>query len=376
MAKTYAFTYKKHVTLVNDFFQQFEEEHDAILEKIQYLRFQEEQGEGDDEGRTHLQGIIQFKNQQRLSGAQKFFVEECLLPKPNYLEQAKIEQALDQYTKKNETRVANGYEYQYGTFHKGGAPKRKVDDEDSFKAKRAKVFEWLVDGNDPDMAYNEFGDVILGMNMTKLQNQARIQRQALRKIAINAKANRWWEKGAYQWQRDLKTLMETGYALEDDRKVIVVLDRKGGAGKTKFGQRMVEINPTTTAYIKKSKGDNMAYLIKNIPDLQHVIVDYTRDDEKHGSPKFIESLKDGTIQSNKYEPTQVSFENIQVCVMTNNPLDWTTLSEDRWEIYEIDHSYVINGGEPEMHKWSDEQFQDSLADAVEGKMADKNTKQN
>ena len=78
-------------------------------------------------------------------------------------------------------------------------------------------------------------------------------------------------------------------------------------------------------------------------------------------------LKDGTIQSNKYEPTQVGFDGVQVCVMTNSALDWTSLSTDRWVIYEMDHGYVINGGEPQMTRWSNEQFEDSLADVIEEK---------
>ena len=60
-----------------------------------------------------------------------------------------------------------------------------------------------------------------------------------------------------------------------------------------------------------------------------------RDDEKYGSPKFLESLKDGIVQSNKYQSTSICFPNVQVVVCTNKELDWGTLTHDRWAVYEI-----------------------------------------
>ena len=59
----------------------------------------------------------------------------------------------------------------------------------------------------------------------------------------------------------------------------------------------------------------MSYLLKDYTDLQYCLVDYTRHDEKWGSPKFLESLKDGIVQSNKYQSENIRFPNVQVAVM-------------------------------------------------------------
>ena len=365
MARSYLFTIKRDLQEHHDFFEKIKPEGSTILDPIHYIEYQEEQGEGDDEGRTHLQAMIQFNKQQRRSAVEKLFTENGFR-KP-YIDQIQNPNAYHNYVTKEITRVPYGFHFQYGVFQ-GQGKKRAHDDDGNFTAKKIKVFEWLVEGNDPDDAILEFGtETVLKLNMKGLKDKATKERQARRKHAIKEKAKQWWIDGAYKWQKEAKSILQAWYRVGEDRKVLVILDRQGGAGKTIFGKRMVEESPTTAAYIKKSKVDNMSYLIKDRPDLQYVVVDYTRDDEKFGGPKFLEMLKDGTIQSNKYEPTQVGFDGVQVCVMTNSALDWTSLSTDRWVIYEMDHGYVINGGEPQMTRWSNEQFEDSLADVIEEK---------
>ena len=94
-------------------------------------------------------------------------------------------------------------------------------------------------------------------------------------------------------------------------------------------------NPSQIAYIKKSKLNDMSFILQNYDDLKICLVDYTRDDENWGSPKFLESLKDGIVQSNKYHSEVLRFPNVQVTVMTNKQLKWNTLTKDRWAVHEI-----------------------------------------
>ena len=357
--KTFAFTVKSYVKDFDDFFQMFEEEHAAIMGEIQYICYQEEQGEGDDEGRTHLQGMLQFDKPKRLGGAQNWFVVNGIRV-PGYLKPAHDVNMLYRYVNKVKTRLPGGLAFEYGVFQ-GQGKKRSHDDEDSHKSNRVKVFQWLLDGNHRDMAYQEFGDVILGLNMNALENEARIVRVTKQKAAKKEKATKWWETKAYKWQREVKEILEKWHEEEEDRKILVILDRQGGAGKTMFGKMMVAEDPTKRAYQKKGKTMDMAYLIKNQSMLEYIIVDYTRDDEKYGSLKYLEMLKDGQVESHKYKPTQVPFDNLQVVVMTNKPIIWTGLSKDRWVVYEMDHSYVINGGEPEMYQWRQDQLEESWA---------------
>ena len=118
---------------------------------------------------------------------------------------------------------------------------------------------------------------------------------------------------------------------------MVIYDPEGNSGKTVFCKKLQDTNPDEIAYIKKAKCDDMCYLLKNYDSLKFCLVDYTRDDEKwaKGSPKFLESLKDGIVQSNKYYSENIRFPNVQVAVMTNKEMDWSTLTRDRWAVYEL-----------------------------------------
>ena len=68
--------------------------------------------------------------------------------------------------------------------------------------------------------------------------------------------------------------------------------------------------------------------------LEYLIVNYDKGDVKYGSSKILEMVKEGMIQSDKYEPVQIPVDNVQIAVMTNKELDWSNLSMDRWEVYE------------------------------------------
>ena len=101
------------------------------------------------------------------------------------------------------------------------------------------------------------------------------------------------------------------------------------------------------------------------------------DDEKYGSPKIIEMLKDGKLQSEKYCPIQVSFDNCQTAIMCNKELDWCALGEDRWEVYEADYAGALDEKFkpiPEkisLFKWSDEVMAEKYALSEAAKNKDK-----
>ena len=358
-AKTYSFVYKKNISLVDEFFQQFEEEHDAILDEIQYIRYQEEQGEKDDEGITHLQGIIQFRDKRRPSGAQRFF-NDLGAPIPVIDKCHKGPLALYNYCRKQHTRVADGAEFKIGEFIKGGAPKRKRDDE---KVTREQVFKYFLNGGNRGLITDALGIDVVRFNLDTLQREANLLRQARYVTSKKEKAVAWWDTKAYKWQKDVRAILEAWHEEENDRKTLVILDRKGGAGKTQFAKNYKDLDTEKRALMLKGNVKDMTYLLKDYVELDYVMLNYTRDDEKYGCPKFLEMLADGIIQSPKYRSLQMEYPNVQTVVMTNNELLWCKLSLDRWVVYEIDHGYVLNGGEPVMYKWDDETLEQAFADS-------------
>ena len=180
MARSYLFTIKRDLQEHHDFFEKIKQEGSAILDPIHYIEYQEEQVEGDDEGRTHLQAMIQFNKQQRRSAVEKLFTENGFR-KP-YIDQIQNPNAYHNYVTKEITRVPYGFHFQYGVFQ-GQGKKRAHDDDGNFTAKKIKVFEWLVEGNDPDDAILEFGtETVLKLNMKGLKGKATKERQARRSM--------------------------------------------------------------------------------------------------------------------------------------------------------------------------------------------------
>lgn len=67
-----------------------------------------------------------------------------------------------------------------------------------------------------------------------------------------------------------------------------------------------------------------------------IIIDIPRDNKDYINYGAIEQLKNGLLYSGKYEGAQCIFPIPHVIVFSNNEPDFTAMSKDRWEVYEID----------------------------------------
>ena len=123
----------------------------------------------------------------------------------------------------------------------------------------------------------------------------------------------------------------------DNRTINWIWSDKGRVGKT-----------STSAYIENNydnvcivngkgadiKNSVIAHLEKNKLDI--LIVNVPRCNEGHVSFAAIEEIKDGLIYSGKYEGGFANIEHPHVIVMCNFYPETSKLSEDRWNIINVD----------------------------------------
>jgi len=82
--------------------------------------------------------------------------------------------------------------------------------------------------------------------------------------------------------------------------------------------------------LSSGKLADLAYAL--IPELRVLFVNVTRQQVNFLNYSFLESSKDGVVQSPKYESRVRYFYNFHVVVMMNQMPDMTKLSADRYEI--------------------------------------------
>ena len=325
-AKTFSITIKNDPWCTISQKDAILQETDLSTHNVQYLSYQEEE----DDGKGHLQGMIQFTKRQSVRQVLQFF--NVLGISEVHVEKVRNINTLYDYIHKSMTRVPGGASLEIGDFTPSGGCRHKghkssVNYED--------VWAYFQNGGHPNLIVKTLGPNALKVPYKNIYSAYLDQKRQETTMERIAEAEGWWFAHAWKWQKEARKILEKWSEDEESRKIMVIYDPSGDNGKSEFCKKFQDLNPEENAYIKKSKCDNMSFLLKDFDNLKYCLIDYTRDDEKHGSPKFLECLKDGIVQSNKYQPTSIRFPNVQVAVMTNKELDWSTLTKDRWAVYEI-----------------------------------------
>ena len=133
----------------------------------------------------------------------------------------------------------------------------------------------------------------------------------------------------HQWQLDLEAKIEEP---ADDRKIIFVVDKKGGAGKTQWTKWITQQKPNSVAIRLDEKG--FLFQIKKHQTL--IIIDVPRANVHRIPYAVLEMLKDGIWSTSKYKGTEITRkEQAHVIVMMNDYPDMKKLSEDKYDIIEI-----------------------------------------
>jgi len=130
------------------------------------------------------------------------------------------------------------------------------------------------------------------------------------------------------WQRELAETLERP---SHDRKIIFVVDRLGGCGKSWFVRWWFTKYANLTQRLSIGKRDDLAYAIEehklyfffDIPRAQHELIQYS----------ILEQLKDRMVFSPKYCSRTKVFHTIpHVVVFMNEDPNFNELTNDRYEV--------------------------------------------
>lgn len=132
----------------------------------------------------------------------------------------------------------------------------------------------------------------------------------------------WWQEAIFE---DIQNNEP------DPRKIYWVWDKDGNIGKTVFCKYCaVKLGVTV---IGNGKFTDMAYRIQ--PNVKTVFFSFPRTIEGKVNYSAIEAIKDGMIDSHKYESNLKLFNIPHVYVFCNFAPDTSKLSQDRWEIIDL-----------------------------------------
>jgi hypothetical protein len=123
----------------------------------------------------------------------------------------------------------------------------------------------------------------------------------------------------------------------DNRTINWVWSDKGGVGKTSTCA-FIEHNYEGICIVNGKGADIKNQVIKHLEEnrLDVLIINVPRCNENHVSYAAMEEIKDGLIYSGKYEGGFANVEHPHVIVISNFAPEKYKLSEDRWNIINID----------------------------------------
>ena len=130
-----------------------------------------------------------------------------------------------------------------------------------------------------------------------------------------------WRK----FQRDIIDL-----TVPDNRKVHWIVDIEGNSGKTYLSKYLVCKHNVVRFENGRNKDIRYAYNYEPI-----VVFDFSRSVEERVNYEIIESIKNGIFFSSKYECGMKIFNALHVVIFANFHPDQSKLSQDRWNIIEI-----------------------------------------
>lgn len=139
----------------------------------------------------------------------------------------------------------------------------------------------------------------------------------------------------YDWQKILLTQLTYGDS-PHDRQVNWYWSTQGKTGKSSFCKHLV-FN-YNAVFLSKGKYNDIINIIHNTDMVNKniVVIDLPRNNGNKVSYDAIESIKNGLICNTKFETGSKGFAPPHIVVFANSPPDLDKLSNDRWNVVNID----------------------------------------
>jgi len=265
---------------------------------VRYVCFQQELGEKEET--PHLQGLVVFHNPQRMSWWKKNLNRAHVEPMRGSIQQA------EDYCTKQETRYM-----QLEPFKAGDRPTQ---------GKRSDFTDILDDIKDGSTLL-DISEKYPGDWLRYHKGIKELYELHKPKEIFDIKTEPHFE-GYKEWQLKLLEIIKD---VPHDRKIHIVLDIKGGQGKSTFVKDLV---CNHQAIMLNGKKADMLHAY----DGQSVVcIDLSRTQADYICYDGIEQLKNGLIFKTKYESRMCVYKKPHVIIMTNKLLDNEAMSQDRYD---------------------------------------------
>lgn len=146
------------------------------------------------------------------------------------------------------------------------------------------------------------------------------------------------EVDMFLWQRQLVAELR---GPPDERRITWYFDALGGSGKTAICKFLVATFPSCLFFSGGNFRDISHSVCKSTRTPTVVLINLPRSSEGKVSYGAIEAIKDGLIQTGKYEGGMRIFAPPHVVIMSNFMPQLDQLSLDRWDIRELFENRLV-----------------------------------
>lgn len=289
--------------------------------EMEYLVYQEEVSP--ETKRHHIQGFVQFKRQLRLPQIRILLGDPVV-----HVEKMRgTPEEASAYCKKEDSRAPGGRSFEGGELRKAG---KRADIGAFIEAAKEAVtlgkrkMDLLEDHASVLARHSRFADEVFA-DLEEKDGKAALVR-------------RFEDARLRTWQSDLLDDLRDE---PDDRKVIWVTDEAGGCGKSWFARYCLARR--SAVVLQPARFQDMAYIWSQRQS-REVFIDCSRTAAPVEASKWdpmapcyalAEALKNGLVQSTKYQPRTVFSATPHVVFLANFAPDLAALSADRWDVRSI-----------------------------------------
>jgi len=279
------------------------------LPDVRYVCYQLE--ECPDSGRRHLQGYLELTKSMRLGAVKRdIFGDNTVHLEPR---RGSRDQARD-YCMKEESRVDGEIPFEHGEWERTPGKRSDLDE----------IWHMIKEGKSKDEIIEAFPAQYMRMSKS-IRELITHEREKRKREEMSAALD---EIELREWQEDVVSAIRN----QNDREVLWVCDRVGGKGKSVLG-RYLECK-MGAYYVTGGKAEDIAY---DYMYQEIVVFDLSRD-VQYMPYHLMESLKNGKVFSPKYESTTKTCPGTKVVVFSNSLPDVSKLSQDRWNILDLDNA--------------------------------------
>lgn len=145
------------------------------------------------------------------------------------------------------------------------------------------------------------------------------------------------ETSFYPWQKSLTSIIESE---PNNRDIIWIYEEEGNVGKTAYAKWAWQELCACVFKAGISKSDLVNLLMKEAIT-ECIILDIARSKSHIFDYSILEEIKDGFIQTGKYEGGTKMFNSPHVIIFSNEAPNIDKLSKDRWKIYKINEKLEL-----------------------------------